>query len=95
MVFVIENNRWALGTHVSEQSAAARFALRAAGYGVPGVTLFGNDPDEIAAGVAWSAERARAGAGPTLLELVTYRRPGHAHHDDDRFYGNPEIKVAG
>ncbi len=94
-VFVIENNQWALGTHVGEQTAADRFALRAAGYGIPGMTVFGNDPDEIAAAVSWSAERARAGDGPSLIELVTYRRPGHAHHDDDRFHGNPEIGVDG
>ncbi|MGH9382180.1 MAG: thiamine pyrophosphate-dependent enzyme [Thermoanaerobaculia bacterium] len=95
MIFVLENNRWALGTHVSEQSVAARFALKAAGYGIPGVTLFGNDADEIAAAAAWAAERARRGEGPTLLELVTYRRPGHAHHDDDRFHGNSEAGIQG
>src|SRR5205823_2168732 len=43
MIFVIENNHWALGTHWSEQTAARRFALKAAGYGIPGVTIFGND----------------------------------------------------
>lgn len=95
MIFVVENNHWALGTHVSEQSAARRFALRAAGYGIPGVTLFGNDPDEIAAAGAWAADRARAGHGPALLELVTYRRAGHAHHDDERFHGVKEQKIAG
>ena len=95
MVFVIENNGWALGTHVSEQTACRRFALRAQGYGMPGVTIFGNDPDEVAAAVSWAAERARAGAGPALVELITYRRTGHAHHDDDRFFGNPEAKIAG
>jgi 2-oxoisovalerate dehydrogenase E1 component len=95
MVFVIENNQWALGTHVSEQTATARFARRAAGYGIPGVTLFGNDPEEVAAGVTWAADRARAGEGPSLVELVTYRRSGHAHHDDDRFHGNAAAKVPG
>jgi len=95
MVFVVENNHWALGTHVSEQTATHRFALRAAGYGIPGITLFGNDADEVAAGVGWAADRARAGKGPSLVELVTYRRPGHAHHDDDRFHGNPDVGVAG
>ncbi len=89
MIFVLENNQWALGTHVSEQSAVRRFALKAPGYGIPGVTLFGNDPEEIAAAGAWAANRARSGNGPTLLELVTYRRCGHAHHDDPRFYGVP------
>lgn len=95
LVFVLQNNQWALGTHVSEQSAARRFALRAAGYGMPGITVFGNDPDEVAAAVGWAAERARAGAGPALVELVTFRRTGHAHHDDDRFFGSAAAKVAG
>ncbi len=89
MIFVIENNHWALGTHVSEQSAARRFALKGAGYGIPGLTLFGNDPEEIAAAAAWAAGRAHSGKGPTLLELVTYRRAGHAHHDDSRYHGMP------
>lgn len=95
VVFCVENNRWALGTHVSQQTATRRFALRGIGYGIPGATLFGNDPDEVAAGFAWAAERARAGEGPTLLELETYRRPGHAHHDDDRFHGSPDGSIAG
>ena len=95
LVFVIENNQWALGTHVSEQTRSRRFALRGAGYGVPAATLYGNDPEEVAAGVTWAAERARAGDGPTLIELVSYRRPGHAHHDDDRFHGSPGAGIAG
>ena len=95
MVFVIENNQWALGTHVSEQTRAHRFALRGAGYGIPAATLYGNDPEEVAAGVTWAAERARAGEGPTLVELVSYRRPGHAHHDDDRFHGSAGAGIAG
>lgn len=92
VVFVVENNHWALGTHWTEQTAAPRFALKAAGYGIPGATIFGNDPDEVAAASAWAAERARAGKGPTLIELVSYRRSGHAHHDDDRFQGAGGIK---
>jgi len=92
LIFVIENNHWALGTHWKEQTAAARFALKAAGYGIPGATIFGNDPDEVASASAWAAERARAGKGPTLLELATYRRSGHAHHDDPRFHGAGAIK---
>ncbi|MBV8878904.1 MAG: hypothetical protein JO332_02960 [Planctomycetaceae bacterium] len=92
MIFVIENNHWALGTHWTEQTAAPRFALKAAGYGIPGVTVFGNDPDEVAAASAWAAERARKGKGPALLELVTYRRSGHAHHDDPRFHGAGALK---
>lgn len=91
VVFVVENNRWALGTHWREQTAAPRFALKAAGYGIPGVSLFGNDPDEVAAAAVWAVERARAGKGPALLELNTYRRAGHAHHDDDRYHAVVEF----
>ncbi|MBI4565436.1 MAG: dehydrogenase E1 component subunit alpha/beta [Planctomycetes bacterium] len=95
MIFFVQNNHWALGTHWSEQTAARRFAAKGAGYGIPGLTIFGNDPDEIAAATAWAAERARAGKGPALIELVTYRRAGHAHHDDERFHGVPQHKVPG
>lgn len=95
MVFVIENNHWALGTHVREQTAAPRFATRGAGYGIPWVTVFGNDPDEVAAAVGWAVERARSGRGPALVELVTYRQAGHAHHDDDRFHGSPDGSLQG
>jgi len=95
MVFILENNRWALGTHSTEQAALKRFSAKAAGYGIPGITIFGNDPDEIAAATAWAAERARAGKGPALIELITYRRSGHAHHDDDRFHGQKAQGIAG
>ncbi len=92
VIFVVEDNRWALGTHRSEQTAAPRFALKASGYGIPGITVFGNDADETAAASAWAAERAREGKGPALIELVTYRQAGHAHHDDDRFHGAAGIQ---
>src|SRR6266571_6780970 len=60
-VFCVENNQTALSTPVPEQSAARVFAEKAAGYGLPGVTLDGTDPEGIAAAFAWAAERARAG----------------------------------
>jgi 2-oxoisovalerate dehydrogenase E1 component len=86
-VFCLENNQTALSTPVAEQSAARVFADKATGYGIPGVTLDGTDADEIAAGFTWAAERARAGAGPALIELVSMRMCGHAHHDDMLYLG--------
>jgi 2-oxoisovalerate dehydrogenase E1 component len=86
-VFCVENNQTALSTPVSEQSAVRVFADKAAGYGVPGITLDGTDPEAIAAGFAWAAERARSGAGPALIELVSMRMCGHAHHDDMLYLG--------
>jgi 2-oxoisovalerate dehydrogenase E1 component len=86
-VFCIENNQTALSTSVSEQSAARVFADKAAGYGMPGITIDGTDPDQVAAAFTWAADRARSGAGPALIELVSMRMSGHAHHDDMLFLG--------
>jgi pyruvate/2-oxoglutarate/acetoin dehydrogenase E1 component len=63
------------------------FADKAAGYGIPGVTIDGTDADEIAATFAWAVGRAREGKGPTLIELVCMRMCGHAHHDDMLYLG--------
>jgi 2-oxoisovalerate dehydrogenase E1 component len=86
-VFCVENNQTALSTPVSEQSAARVFADKAVGYGIPGITIDGTDPDRIAAAFAWAVERARAGEGPALIELVAMRMCGHAHHDDMLYLG--------
>src|SRR6185295_12246483 len=79
VIFCVENNQTALSTPVREQSAVRVFADKAAGYGIPGITIDGTDPDEIAAAFTWAAERARAGLGPALIELVSMRMCGHAH----------------
>jgi 2-oxoisovalerate dehydrogenase E1 component len=87
VVFCLQNNQTALATPVREQSAVRVFADKAAGYGMPGLTIDGTDPEAIAVAFAWAAERARAGAGPTLIELVAMRMCGHAHHDDMLYLG--------
>src|SRR5205085_7305456 len=76
-----------LSTPVRDNSAARMFADKAAGYGMPGVTIDGTDPDAIAAAFTWAAERARAGEGPALIEVVAMRMCGHAHHDDMLYLG--------
>jgi 2-oxoisovalerate dehydrogenase E1 component len=86
-VFCVQNNQTALSTPVCDQSSARVFAEKAAGYGVPGITIDGTDPEAIAAAFAWAAGRARAGLGPTLIELVCMRMCGHAHHDDMLYLG--------
>jgi 2-oxoisovalerate dehydrogenase E1 component len=86
-IFCIENNQIALSTPLAAQSAARVFADKARGYGIPGVTIDGTDPDDVAAAFAWAAERARSGLGPALIELVTMRMGGHAHHDDMLYLG--------
>jgi 2-oxoisovalerate dehydrogenase E1 component len=86
-VFCVQNNQTALSTPVHENSALRVFADKAIGYGIPGITVDGTDADAVAAAFTWAAERARAGAGPALLELVAMRMCGHAHHDDMLYLG--------
>jgi len=90
-VFCVQNNQTALSTPVSEQSAARVFADKAIGYGIPAVTIDGTDPEAIAAAFAWAAERARAGKGPALIELISMRMCGHAHHDDMLYLGKEPL----
>jgi 2-oxoisovalerate dehydrogenase E1 component len=89
-VFCVQNNQTALSTPVAETSAVRVFADKAAGYGVPGLTIDGTDPEQVAGAFAWAAERARGGQGPTLIELVAMRMCGHAHHDDMLYLGKEQ-----
>ena len=86
-VFCVQNNQTALSTPLTDQTAVRVFADKARGYGIPGVTIDGTDADEIAAAFAWAVDRARAGEGATLIELVCMRMCGHAHHDDMLYLG--------
>ncbi|HJU44039.1 MAG TPA: thiamine pyrophosphate-dependent enzyme [Vicinamibacterales bacterium] len=89
-IFCLQNNQTALSTPVRDNSAARVFADKAAGYGIPGLTIDGTDPDEVAAAFTWAAERARAGEGPALIEIVAMRMCGHAHHDDMLYLGKDQ-----
>jgi len=86
-IFCLENNQTALSTPLTDQTAVRVFADKASGYGVPGVTVDGTDAAEIFAAFTWAAERARAGLGPTLIETISMRMCGHAHHDDMLYLG--------
>lgn len=86
-VFCIQNNQTALSTTVPETSAVRVFADKAIGYGIPGITIDGTDAEAVCAAFTWAVERARAGQGPALLELVSMRMCGHAHHDDMLYLG--------
>jgi 2-oxoisovalerate dehydrogenase E1 component len=89
-IFCLQNNQTALSTPVRDNSAARVFADKAAGYGIAGITIDGTEPDEVAAAFTWAAERARAGDGPTLIEVIAMRMCGHAHHDDMLYLGKDQ-----
>ncbi len=86
VIFLCENNRYAISVFQDKQMAIENVADRAAGYGFPGVVVDGNDVLGVYAAVQEAVERARAGEGPTLIEAKTYRIVPHSSDDDDRLY---------
>jgi 2-oxoisovalerate dehydrogenase E1 component alpha subunit len=90
VVFVCENNHYAISVPQSKQMAVRDVAARAAGYGFPGVVVDGDDVLACYAAMRTAVERARAGEGPTLIEAKTYRFLPHTSDDDDRSYRSRE-----
>lgn len=90
VVFILSDNGWAISTPRNSQSAASRLATRAAGYGMPGVVVDGNDLLAMHEVTAKAVARARAGEGPTLIEAVTYRMGAHNTADDPTRYVDSE-----
>lgn len=86
VVFLCQNNQWAISCPASEQTASESFAIKGKAYGVPGVLVDGNDLLAMRSAVLDAVERARAGDGPTLIEAVTYRMGGHSTSDDPTRY---------
>lgn len=84
-VVIIENNCYAYSTPVSKQTACSSFIDKAAGYGVHGESCDGNDVLVVHEMVKRAVERARNGQGASLLEVMTYRRMGHAEHDGQQY----------
>jgi pyruvate/2-oxoglutarate/acetoin dehydrogenase E1 component/TPP-dependent pyruvate/acetoin dehydrogenase alpha subunit len=81
IVFVVENNKYAMSVPWKKASKLQHVADRACAYGIPGVVVDGMNVLEVRKAVAEAAERARAGKGPTLVECETYRYYGHSHSD--------------
>jgi pyruvate dehydrogenase E1 component alpha subunit len=94
IVFFLSNNQWAISTPRHSQSATQSFALRAAGYGFPGVEVDGNDVFAVYAAAVAAVKRARAGEGPTLIEAVTYRMGFHNTTDNPSRYEDPQERAA-
>jgi 2-oxoisovalerate dehydrogenase E1 component alpha subunit len=87
VILNVVNNQWAISTFQGTAGGEQRsFAARGPGYGIAGVRVDGNDFLAVYAVTRWAAERARTGAGPTLIELVTYRAAAHSTSDDPARY---------
>lgn len=93
VVFVCQNNHWAISEPVSVQSTHP-IAGRAPGYGIASLRVDGNDVLACFAAMRWAAEHARSGHGPAFLELVTYRMGPHTTADDPtRYRTDDDLKV--
>jgi pyruvate dehydrogenase E1 component alpha subunit len=92
VVFVCENNLYAMGTHQSRTMNISNVAERARGYGIPGVTVDGNDVLLVHETAMTAVARARVGQGPTLVECKTYRRRGHSRVDPAKYRPKEEVE---
>jgi acetoin:2,6-dichlorophenolindophenol oxidoreductase subunit alpha len=92
VIFVCENNLYASTTPASYSLAGGSVAGRASAYGIPGVTVNGNDVIAVRKAVAEVVERARAGKGPSIVENKTYRYRGHYEGDPQRYRSQKEIE---
>ncbi len=90
VVFMIQNNQWAISVPFDKQSHARSLADRAIGYGMPGYYVDGNDIAATYSVIAAAVERARAGGGPTMIEGLTYRMESHTNSDDPTRYRTKE-----
>jgi len=86
VIFVCENNGWAISTPMTKQTRVDSLAIRGMGYGVPSIRVDGNDILAMMVAVRDAADRARRGEGPTLIEAVTFRMSLHTTADDPTVY---------
>ena len=91
LVVVVENNGYAYSTPLSKQTAAKELRDKAAGYGIASEQADGNDVIATYVATKRAVDRARSGGGVTLVELITYRRKGHAEHDNQSYVPEGEI----
>lgn len=90
VIFLLQNNQWAISVPRARQTAAATLAQRAFGYGIPGIQVDGNDILAVYRATKEAADRARGGEGPTLIECYTYRLDDHTTADDASRYRKKE-----
>jgi pyruvate dehydrogenase E1 component alpha subunit len=92
VIFVCENNLYAMGTRQSRIMNVENIADRAVAYGIPGVTVDGNDVLAVFEASQKAVDRARGGSGPTLIECKTYRHKGHSRVDPAKYRPKEEVE---
>ncbi len=92
VVYIIENNRYGMGTSVERASAGRELYRRGAAYGIPGEQIDGMDVLAVKAAGQRAVERARSGQGPSILEMMTYRYRGHSMSDPAKYRSKEEVE---
>jgi pyruvate dehydrogenase E1 component alpha subunit len=93
IIFVLENNQYAVSTPIRDSARVEHLSERAAGYGMPGLTVDGNDAVAVHEAMQEPIRRARAGEGPSLLECMTYRHGGHHVNDPGLYLPKDELEA--
>ncbi|MBN9045864.1 MAG: pyruvate dehydrogenase (acetyl-transferring) E1 component subunit alpha [Rhizobiales bacterium] len=91
-IYVIENNRYAMGTAVSRASAETDFSRRGLSFDIPGIQVDGMDVRAVNAAADYATEWARSGKGPIILEMLTYRYRGHSMSDPAKYRTKEEVQ---
>lgn len=91
VIFIIENNKYAMGTSVERTSNVTDLAMLGASYQMPSFTVDGMSPEAVHDAIAEAAARGRAGEGPTLLDIQTYRYKGHSMSDPQKYRTKDEV----
>jgi pyruvate dehydrogenase E1 component alpha subunit len=92
VIFIIENNKYAMGTAIERSSATTNFSMRGASFDIPGEQVDGMDVREVRAAGQRAVEHARAGKGPFILEMLTYRYRGHSMSDPAKYRTREEVE---
>ena len=91
VIYVIENNKYAMGTSVERSSAVSDFSRRGASFGIPGINVDGMDVEAVQQAGLEAFEYCRAGKGPIILEMKTYRYRGHSMSDPAKYRSKEEL----
>ena len=93
VIFLCENNLYGVSTHLSDVMPLEYVSQRAASYGMPGITIFGNDPILVYETISKAADGVRQGSGPVLIECLTYRQGGHKRDDPATYRSQDEVQA--